>query len=227
MRRHRSGPALPVTRTLIVTLAVLALTWLYRPVGAGVVWDGLNALGFAALAALLVLHLDDLRPGTSAPPRRATWAGHAWLGQAALALVVVHAAGLVAWDAVLLEYLQPGAPAYMWAGVAATVLLVATVWSARLPHRRRLYPTRARFRALHRLAGAATVGLAAWHVAGSGFYLGHALAAAALVALAASVVAAPAPVRAGVDRVTPDLGHWVAAGAILAVTALHTGARNL
>jgi hypothetical protein len=210
----------------LFTLVVLGLSWIYRPVGAGVSWDALNAPGFVALAAIFALHVDDLRNGSTGPVRE-SWAQHAWLGHTALALVVAHAVGLLLYDPIVLEYLTPGAPAYMWAGVAATLVLAAGVWSARMPQRLRLFGNRDRFRRLHRGLGAGVVVLSVWHVAGSGFYLGHALVNATLVALATWITVAPRTLDRSIGRVAPELGRWSALAVATVLAALHTTLRNL
>jgi len=216
-----------MARALIVTIVLLVLTWIHRPVGAGLVWDGLNALGFVALAAIVVLHLDDLGPLAAASSRRFAHATHAWIAQAALVLVFAHVGGLLAFDPIVFEYVEPGAPSYMWAGVGATLVLVVAIWSAHPVRRHSLFATRARFRRVHRLVGAIGIALTVWHVAGSGFYLGHGLVTAALVGIALCAVVAPRVLRAGLDRITPELGRWAAVSIALSLAAVHTGLRNL
>jgi hypothetical protein len=214
-------------QVLALTVVLLVLTWLHEPVGGGFIWDLLNAIGFVALAACGALHVDA--PVRDAGPMRSVRDAlrhHTALAWTALALVVVHAVGFVMYDPVLLEYLKPGAPAYMLAGLVALALLGVIVWSARLPRRRRLFSDARRFRLAHRALAAALVGLSVWHVAGSGFYLNHAVTIALLVAVAATWVAAPQWLRTILEQMSPPIGQRVAVTGLVGLAVLHSALRN-
>jgi len=226
-----------------LTVVLVALTWLHGRVGGGYAWDALNALGFAALAGFAALHLDGLR-STPAPAARlrARLAAHASLAYLALALVGLHAVGLLVYDPTLLVYLEPGAPAYMIAGVVAASLAVVVVWSARLPRRLHLHGSAVRFRRVHRALGGVLIGLVAWHVVGSAFYLDHWLTQSATVALCAATVLLPRAVtraleplvalarwprkRAAVSTPQRD-SPWRVGGAVALLLVLATIARNV
>lgn len=213
---------------LPLTALLLALTWLHGPVGAGVLWDAFNGLGFVALALLGALHLEAPVGATSTTgDLRAALVRHTRLAYAALALVAVHATGLLGHDRVLLEYVAPDAPGYMLAGLVALPVLGAIVWSARQPRRRRLFRDRASFRVAHRALAALLLALSVWHVVGSAFYLDHWLQGAACALFATAWVTAPRQTRALVGRVTPDVRPLAAAAAVLSLLTAHTVMRNL
>ena len=95
------------------------MTFLSSPVlGAGWFWDTGNALGFTpARAGVLYLTLAT-GPGLDVRV-------HRQLGYAVLSVAVAHALWLLVGDPATIEYLKPGAPPYMWAGVLGLLLLAA------------------------------------------------------------------------------------------------------
>jgi hypothetical protein len=212
---------------LIPTVLLLALTWLHQPIGAGFAWDALNAIGFVALAALLALHLHDFEGAHDRKRQGDVRAEHAWIAYAALAFVFVHAAALIVYDPVLLEYFRPTGPFYFWAGVIALVLLGFVVFSASTPRRRARFGPWPWFRRAHRVMAAVVVALAVWHVAGSGFYLADPITVVSIVLVVATTLLAPRPLAAGLRRITPEVSSWTALTATLALAALHAGARSL
>jgi predicted ferric reductase len=150
-----------------------------------------NALGYVALALLLVQLLAPARGRLSGRPFRMTLLMrlHGPFGYAALALALAHLLVLVLDSPDRLELLNVvEAPARARAAVGALIALgVLATFSAR---RRRGRQTRA-WRTSHVLLSAAAVSLALGHVAGVGRYLGldalsgTALSLVPLVALAA------------------------------------------
>ena len=162
--------------TLVLAL-VFGLSFLVMPrPGGGWFWDFGNGLGVLAFARLL-FQMIPCRRGS-------TLIRHEGLGYAVLALVVGHACWLLAGDGVLRFYLLPGAPLYMWLGLAAAVALAAMTLLARMPERKRLHRDYARFRQLHRWLGLGLVLAAGLHMALSGFYLPRWWQGLALLALA-------------------------------------------
>ena len=144
--------------------ALFLITFLSAPVmGAGWAWDADNALGFCSLGGILYL--------TTPLNFRANGQQHELLGYAVLLMVLAHAFWFLLRDPVLLQYLKPGAPVYMWAGLAAAVLLLLLVSLSVLPLRRKLHKGHASFRYWHIVLGITCVAAATYHILGSGFYL--------------------------------------------------------
>lgn len=150
---------------LATFVLVFGLTMLARPtMGAGWFWDAGNGFGFAACAGLLCLMLTS--------SRRLDVRAHQLLGYAVLLLAVVHAFWFLLGDAAFAEFLKPGAPDYMWLGVAGMLLLFFLVVSALLPERMRLYRDYPAFKYWHEVQAVACVAAVSYHVMRSGFYLG-------------------------------------------------------
>lgn len=149
---------------LAALAAVFLISFLAAPLlGSGWFWDAGNALGFAAFAGLLYLTAT----GRSGSDLRV----HHLLGRGVLGLAVAHAFWLLLGDGTVAEYLKPGAPAHMWAGVAGLLLLGALVTGALLPERLRLHRDRPASRSWHRWLAIGAIATAAWHLLGSGLYL--------------------------------------------------------
>jgi hypothetical protein len=139
-------------------------TFLSAPLmGAGWAWDADNALGFCSLGGLLYLTVPS--------NFRHDGQQHVLLGYAVLLMVLAHAFWFLIRDPVLLQYLKPGALVYMWAGLAAAVLLLLLVSLSVLPPRRMLHKDHASFRYWHIVLGITCVAAATYHILGSGFYL--------------------------------------------------------
>lgn len=165
---------MPILRLFL--LLVFALTFLVLPrLGGGWFWDFGNGLGLVAFVGLLFQMI---------PCRRGkTLKRHEWLGYAVLGLSFAHAGWLLTGDPAVRFYLLPGAPLYMWLGLAALVLLAALTLLARMPERKRLHRGYTQFRQVHRWLGFALVLAAALHILLSGFYLRRWWQGAALIAL--------------------------------------------
>ena len=157
-------------------LLVFVVTFLARPrLSGGLVWDAANALGFAALAG--VLYLTVTARGARDVPR------HEWFAYATIGLVLAHGFALLLVDGAVAEYLKPGAPAYMWAGVGSLVALLVSSLLAVLPARRERHRSYGSFKVWHRVLGIVALTGAAWHVIGSGFYVSATVQIAALIAV--------------------------------------------
>lgn len=168
-------------------LAIFALVWAITFVvaptmGAGWGWDATNALGFAALAGVLTLSV----PGQA----KLNIKLHEGVGYAVVGLILGHALWFLLFDAAAIEFIKPGAPAYMWTGVGSLLLIVSLVVLARQPTRRRAHRRYRTFRSSHLALSMLALGLAAHHVIGSGFYLRTGGQALALVAVALLAIAA-------------------------------------
>ncbi len=166
----------------VFLLVVLGLTFLAVPTfGAGWAWDADNGLGFAALAGLLYLSI----PGIARRDVRA----HQRLSYAVLAVILLHALWFLLADPAALEYIKPGAPAYMWTGLLSVLLLFVLMMLAQMPTRARVHRSYGVFRYWHRVLGAAVVLLSAHHVVFSGYYLRNGWQLAALATLLLLVLA--------------------------------------
>ncbi len=154
--------------TGLLFISVLGGAW----VGAGWIWDGANAIGFAAAALLIFLHIETGAARSRPAPQAAFHARlHTNVAVLALALVVAHAAVLLADDAVTIEYWKLSAPPYMLAGIVALLVMVVIVASGYPKPRRWLFATPVQFRRAHAFASILLTGLVAWHIAGSALYL--------------------------------------------------------
>jgi hypothetical protein len=141
-------------------------------VGAGWSWDALNGVGFAATALLALLCVETGAARLRPVPQTAFYSHlHRNLGVVALAGIGIHAAGMAVADPVTLQYWRLSAPLYMLAGITAAMLLIILVAIAFPAPRRKLFGSQATFRRWHRYGSFTVIGLAAWHILGSGFYL--------------------------------------------------------
>lgn len=149
-----------------VMLLLLVAAALGSSVGAGARWNLLNGAGFAACG--LFVYLSWL---SASPARQPGLDAHSDLAVWICLFATVHALGLLLAEPTLLEYLEPGAPLYMIAGVLALlVLLVLTAASYPGP-RQRVWRNWPAFRAWHRWLWFGLLLAIAWHVVGAGFYL--------------------------------------------------------
>lgn len=152
---------------LLVFVAALGIP----PVpGSNLAWDSLNGLGLAAFALLILCCW-------LAPASRARYSVHALrlhitLSLLVLGAVLIHALGMVLANEVAIEYLKWRAPAYMHAGNLGFVLMIAICLLSMTRVRRSLHANFHRFRSLHRALSAVALGLAGWHVVGTGFLAG-------------------------------------------------------
>jgi hypothetical protein len=157
-----------VIATALLAIAVLGGAW----VGAGWIWDGANAIGFAAAALLIFLHIETGAARNRPVPHAAFHARlHSNVAVMGLVLVVVHVGALLLDDSVTIEYWKLSAPHYMLAGIFGLVVMSAIVASAYPKPRRLLFESPAQFRRVHGAASLVLTALVAWHVAGSALYL--------------------------------------------------------
>jgi len=132
----------------------------------GFAWDFLNALGFCGLAALVYLGWDSESPAKQPALRL-----HSNLAIVAAVITGAHLAGYLAWDPTVVEYLKPKAPWYMHAGTVGFACVVVLAITSFPTPRKRIYGRFPRFRGWHLGLSIAALGLAVWHVLGTGFYL--------------------------------------------------------
>ena len=149
--------------------AIIALTFALalaaRPLhGDGWFWEIGNAVGFLALALLLVLASNG-RGGQGASLR------HRWLGIAVLVTLVAHIAWFLIGDPITWEYLKWGAPHYMVAGLMSAGLVVVVTLTSLISLRSASYNGYKPFQKWHRTLSIAILITALIHVALSGFYI--------------------------------------------------------
>ena len=131
--------------------------------GAGWFWDMGNAFGFCAFAGLLSLAWSSA--GT------ADFKAHRLLGNAILLVAALHVFWLLLGDPVVVEYIKPGAPHHMWAGIGAFVLLNVLILFGLPEYRPRMYRNRDRFRIWHRWIAISVIAGSVWHIVGAAQYL--------------------------------------------------------
>jgi len=147
-----------------ILVLVFAIAILGAPLpGEGWFWEFGNALGFLALAFLLIL-LANGRGGLGRSLR------HRWLGIAALLATLVHISWFLIGDSLSLEYIKWGAPHYMVAGVFSAGLLILITFSSLVSFRNRSFHSYRAFRSWHHWLSVLALILAAIHVILSGFY---------------------------------------------------------
>jgi len=147
--------------------------------GAGWFWDAGNGLGFAAFAGLLYLTVTSVR--------RLDLRRHQQLGYGVLALAAAHAFWFMLGDGAVVEFMKPGAPDYMWHGIASIMLLGFLITVALVPDRFRVHRDYPAFRYWHRVVAVATIATATYHIVASNFYLGAWYQAALFAGLAVTV----------------------------------------
>ena len=145
---------------------VFALALLGSPtLNGGWIWDGANALGFAALAGLLYL--------SSTPRGARDLKRHEQFSYVVAALAAGHAGAFLLTDSASLEYIKPDAPLYMWSGVLALLFIVLTLIVSVVAARMRVFGSYTRFKNGHRALGIVAVVLSSYHIVAAGFYLRH------------------------------------------------------
>ena len=151
---------------LVFLVAVLATTFAWRGgLNAGWLWDLANALGYAALAGLLYVSL--------ASPRKSSIRSHQYQSYIILILVIGHAVLIPLFDPVAIEYLKPGAPAYMWSGILALIIIFFLIFASDVRCRNWLHRTNRNFRYWHRVLSWVMVAAVFHHILGSGLYVAH------------------------------------------------------
>lgn len=153
-------------KSLLIMLGVVFLiTFLAAPtMGAGWFWDAGNGLGFAAFAGLLYLTITS--------SRRLDVRAHQVLGYGVLLLALLHAFWFLLGDAAAVEFIQPGAPDYMWLGIVGLLLLGVLITVALVPDRMRVHKDYPAFKYWHRVIAIVTIACIAYHIVVSDFYLG-------------------------------------------------------
>lgn len=155
---------MPLAVLAIIVGSVFSIAFLDMPrLGGGWFWDFGNALGFLAFAGLLFQMIPRARMQTTSR--------HELLGYWVLTVALAHAFWFLAGDGAVRVYLQPGAPLYMWLGLAAIVAMALLTALARMPDRMRVHKRFRVFRTTHRALGFVVVAAGGLHIMMSGFYL--------------------------------------------------------
>lgn len=157
---------------VVVTAPLAALLFGPVPPAGGFWWDFAMALGFAALAMLGVQFLLTARFRHASAPFGVDilYYFHRYLAVAALAIAVLHYLILRIDNPAVLGSANPAlAPAHMSAGRAALLLFALLVAVSLV--RRRLKIEYDLWRWTHALGATAALGLAFWHVIGTGYYI--------------------------------------------------------
>lgn len=148
----------------IIIALVFVVSFLSLPRnGGGWFWDFGNGVGFLAFAGLLFQMIP--------PPRARQGRRHELLGYWVLGASIVHAFWFLVGDGTVRFYLMPGAPVYMWLGLAALITMAVLAVIARMPDRRRVHRKFQTFRQMHRALGMFAVATVFLHIVLSGFYL--------------------------------------------------------
>ncbi len=160
-----------VTATSTSLLAAVLLVRAPAPVSA--IWDALMLLGFIAAGALSLLPLitgrRSQRVDRSPALVVATHSLHRAFGYLLTLLVLVHGVGLLLIDPLLIEYIQPAAPGYMWAGVFCVLLCLALLWQG--AYSRLKFRAYTPWRRWHAVLSVLVLASMAVHVLGSGYYV--------------------------------------------------------
>ncbi len=143
------------------------------PPGTSWWWDFAVALGFCALSVMgsMFLLTARFRQTASAFGIDIVYYFHRWMALIVFGFVLAHPLILVGVEPLLLEYLRPGAPWPMLAGLAAwAALVLLVVISLRRKQIRLHYDG---WRRLHSGLAVLAVGLAIAHVLGVNYYVGE------------------------------------------------------
>lgn len=202
----------------IIAAAIFLLTMLASPtLGAGWFWDMGNAFGFCAFVGLLYLFY--------ASARKLNLKAHRLLGNTVLLVVALHVFWLLLGDPVVVEYIRPDAPHYMWAGIMAFVLLNVLILFGLPEYRLRIHKDRDSFRHWHRWIAIGVVAGSAWHIVGAGQYLRMPYQWMPMLAIVAIACFASRFSRHNNDL--SSRSSWLFLGITLIATSIFTLIRNI
>ena len=206
-------------KSLVFTItSVLFVTFLAAPgLGAGWAWDIGNGMGFVAFSGLLYLS----KIGGSARNVRA----HQLLGYVVLGGTVMHVYWFLVLDAAVIEYVKPGAPLYMWTGIAGFLMLFVLIFIGLPEYRLRLHKRYALFKSWHLGLALFTIMGAGHHIVASGFYLREPYQVALFVLLVAIVLFGDSYL--GKREAETRQSSWVFIGLGIFCVAVFAGIRNV
>jgi hypothetical protein len=179
----------PRMKFLLATVsAVFLVTFLDQPnAGAGWFWDTGNAMGFAAFAGMLCLSITG--------NRRFELRAHRLLGYSVLFVAMAHSFWFLLGDAAVVDFLKPGAPDYMWFGLASLIFLGISVCAALLPDRLKVYKNYSAFKYWHLILAIVTVSSALYHIIVSDFYLSRRLQGILLIVFSIALLSGRSRLR--------------------------------
>ena len=159
-------------------------------------WELAQGVGLTAAICCLALCAIPVRPRRSAPALVLSLRRHEIIGLLALAAVTIHVIALLIVDPRVVEHLKVTAPLYEWAGLVASLALVALTLPATEAVRRRLWSSHRRFQALH--VGFACVLLPSMvaHIAATDRYVHGRVRHVALLVIAITILIALLRARA-------------------------------
>ncbi len=165
LKPQRNRIKLSATAWIVgVFCAVLIVSFVTNPgLSGGWYWDLGNGLGFAALASLICLAVIT--------PKLGGLRSHQWISYSAAVYILLHALWFLLGDRITLQYILPGAPAAMWAGILALLLVVFLIVIALPSFRYRAHRHHTAFRQWHLWLSIIIVAATLYHVIGSGFYI--------------------------------------------------------
>lgn len=172
---------IPDKFSTLLFAAIFLLTMCGGVTAAGWGWDFANGLGFAAVAGLIYLSVQ----GAS----RVSFGHHEAFSYIVLLFIVSHAVWFLIADSVVVEYLKPGAPAYMWAGLLSLCLILFVILSARPTARKIAFISHRSFCRWHRPLSWLAIGAALFHILGSQLYIRNILQYLLLALIILPVVA--------------------------------------
>ena len=198
--------------------AVLIITFAADPtLSAGTYWDFGNGLGFAAMAGLVCLGLLG--------PQVCGIKPHQWMAYITVLMILLHALWFLLGDSISLQYVLPGAPFSMWAGLLALVASLFLLVVALPSLRYRAHRQHRAFRHWHLGLSIAVALAALYHIIGSGLYIRSWLQTIVLAAvIAISFLWAP-HVRANSLSQLRTVAVFITAAALCAL--LFTGVRGI
>ncbi len=168
----------------LILIALPPTPYLMSPV-----WLASMVTGWGSAALIAVLMILPLRRFASWPQVRISVERHKRLGELALLLAAAHTLLLIVGDKLMLEYLWPAQPRWMFAGNIGFIVLALLVVLS-LERLRVLFGPGPRFRTVHIVLSVVLVALMAAHMVGSGIFIAHPLKAGLLALVSAALVAA-------------------------------------
>tara|TARA_R110002110_G_C13470525_1_gene721014 strand:+ start:133021 stop:133812 length:792 start_codon:yes stop_codon:yes gene_type:complete len=160
-----------------------------RAPSVNLLWDVANAMGYLALALIILLFVYTGRPRAFPAFSGGFFAAlHRHFGFIALALIVGHTGILLYAEPLLVEHLKLTAPVHMLTGLASALVILLLTATSITVVRRRLWEDYQRFRGVHAWLSIAALALLLLHVLGSGYYLNTSWKMVALLLVCAIVL---------------------------------------
>ena len=159
-------------------------------------WELAQGVGLAGAICCLALCAIPVRPRRSAPALVLSLRRHEIIGLLALAAVAIHVVALLIVDPRVVEHLKMTTPLYEWAGIVASLALVALTLPATEAVRRRLWSSHRSFQALHAGFACVLVPSLVTHIAATDRYIHGRAGHVALLAVSITILVALLRARA-------------------------------